>query len=162
MQVVVKTGFTVYTYKKVYLRYIHLLWNNLICENVITMGQVHVHLCILVLLTSNREPSCNATYFCTISSVVADAENVTGTTGFLIMDGLESNLDYIFVMAAIVTATEENTIQGPLSEEVEFSFVSEGKSSSSTDARSQRQIVPPCSQHNFLLSLSLSCEQVST
>ena len=76
---------------------------------------------------------CNVTHFFTIPSVLAGSENITGTERFLVVDGLDSNFDYTFSLAAVVT-TEENTIQGPLSEEVEFMFVFEGKSS--TDVRS--------------------------
>lgn len=49
-----------------------------------------------------------------------------GTMRSLIVDGLDSNFDYTFRMAAVVTTEELGTIQGPLSEEAEFMFVSEG------------------------------------
>ena len=119
---------------------------------------------VLVVFTSmggGEDPSCtNATHRCTIPSVFLDGEeNVTGNTRFLIVGGLDSDLDYIFVMAAVVTAEESTTIQGPLSEEFEFSFTSEGKSGSFADVLDSHwwQIVLPRSQRNFFsMSLSLS------
>ena len=62
-----------------------------------------------------------------IPSVLHGAANVTGTEAFLVVDGLNSDFDYIFTLAAVVT-TDEGTVLGPLSEEVEFSFVFEGTS----------------------------------